>query len=323
MQKFIIAVICVLGIVTAYAENENAATSKEYVDTAIATKQPTIPAEGANVVMTFDSNADDGIGMKQIYDESASYASQENALVTAGNANAAVQMAIQGEFECVLYDPDNPTDCWWWNIKTAQRLPAGYTELEYLGGTGTQWIDTGVLQSNNIGVAVKYAYTELASATYIFGSYGPHYYLGINSSFSQMVASYGHTGGNVVLSIPISNVVVNQPYEFNINYYNSGRVEFVGIKSAQLAPKTFSANTVTMGIFAAIDSGFSNKSKSRIYYMRITDGDSLVRNFIPARQDSTGTLGMYDTVTNTFYTNAGTGTFIAGPVASYIPQNVQ
>ncbi len=122
MQKFIIAVICVLGIVTAYAENENAATSKEYVDTELATKQPTVPAEGNNVVMTFDSTATDGIGTKEIYDESASYTEQQNALVTAGTANAAVQMAINGEFYCKEWSTIVENDCWLWGIKETTNL---------------------------------------------------------------------------------------------------------------------------------------------------------------------------------------------------------
>ena len=117
MKKIIITIMCVFGIANAYAENENAATSKEYVDTAIATKQPTIPAEGNNVVITFDSSADDGIGTKPIYDESASYASQQDALVTAATANAAVQMAINGEFYCKEYSTIVENDCWLWGIK--------------------------------------------------------------------------------------------------------------------------------------------------------------------------------------------------------------
>ena len=115
MKKIVIALM-MLSSFAAYAENENAATSKEYVDAELATKQPTIPAEGANIVMTFDSTADEGIGTKNIYDESASYASQTDALVTAETANAAVQMAIQGEFYCKEYSTIDPTDCWLWGI---------------------------------------------------------------------------------------------------------------------------------------------------------------------------------------------------------------
>lgn len=116
MKKLAIClmIVCAFG---ARAENEPAATSKEYVDTELATKQPIIPAEGNNVVMTFDSSATDGIGTKQVYDESASYTEQQDALVTAQTANAAVQMAINGEFYCKEWSTIVENDCWLWGIK--------------------------------------------------------------------------------------------------------------------------------------------------------------------------------------------------------------
>ena len=65
----------------------------------------------------------------------------------------------------------------------------------------------------------------------------------------------------------------------------------------------------------------SEPATGMIYYAKIWNNDVLVRNFIPAKRNSDNVFGMYDTVTNTFFTNQGTGDFIAGPVASYIPQN--
>ena len=53
----------------------------------------------------------------------------------------------------------------------------------------------------------------------------------------------------------------------------------------------------------------------KLYYCKIWDNGSLVRNFIPCKNTS-GTLGLYDAVNNVFYTNAGTGTFTAGPIAT-------
>jgi hypothetical protein len=62
--------------------------------------------------------------------------------------------------------------------------------------------------------------------------------------------------------------------------------------------------------------------RGKIFYVQIYDNNILVRDFIPARRNSDGVLGMYDTVTNTFFTNAGTGEFIAGTVGGagvYLP----
>ena len=301
MKKFIISIMCVFGIATAYAENENAATSKEYVDTGLATKQPTIPAQGNNVVMTFDSTATDGIGTKDIYDETASYAVQTDALVTAGTANSAVQMAINGEFECVLYDPDNPTDCWWWNIKSAQRLPAGYTELEYLESTGAQYIDTEITPTANFEFYIDASLS--ASSSYIFATSDNSIRVGYyNSTTLASSINDNWNNGGIAFGGLDNKFHIGLSPHWTLNY--NGNKRFV--------ERPYSPS----GTARLFPSG-----PSKIYSAELYDGKTLVFHLIPTKRNSDGVLGMYDTVSGTFFTNAGTGTFIAGPVASYLPQN--
>ena len=49
-----------------------------------------------------------------------------------------------------------------------------------------------------------------------------------------------------------------------------------------------------------------------MYSFRIYDGATLVRDFIPCKNTG-GIIGLWDNVNSQFYTNAGTGAFIAGP----------
>ena len=49
---------------------------------------------------------------------------------------------------------------------------------------------------------------------------------------------------------------------------------------------------------------------------QISEGTNLVRNLIPCYRNSDNVVGLYDIVNNVFYTNDGTGDFIAGPVVS-------
>lgn len=52
----------------------------------------------------------------------------------------------------------------------------------------------------------------------------------------------------------------------------------------------------------------------RIYYIRYKDGDGILKhNFIPAMDKETGKFGLLDTITNTFKTSDGLGSF-EGPV---------
>ena len=58
------------------------------------------------------------------------------------------------------------------------------------------------------------------------------------------------------------------------------------------------------------------------YSIKIYESNILVHNFIPCIHNNDNTPGMYDLVDGIFYTNQGTGTFIAGPAKS-LPSEYQ
>ena len=55
---------------------------------------------------------------------------------------------------------------------------------------------------------------------------------------------------------------------------------------------------------------------ARLYSCQVSSDSVMQRNLVPARRSSDGAVGLYDTVTSTFHRNAGTGSFVAGPVVS-------
>lgn len=82
--------------------------------------------------------------------------------------------------------------------------------------------------------------------------------------------------------------------------------------------KTYAANTFTSAYDLCLFSGSNGSSlnNGRLYYFRLYENNVLVRDFIPCRMLDTNTVCLYDKVTDTFFTNAGTGTFVAGPEVS-------
>ena len=104
MKKFFVFLFSFVFIGTAFAAGENIPTSKSYVDAEIATKQDKISANnGAAQVLTNTGTAGE-YGTKNIYNSSAAYGGQSDALIDAQTMNAAVQNAIDSEFECVEED---------------------------------------------------------------------------------------------------------------------------------------------------------------------------------------------------------------------------
>ena len=53
-----------------------------------------------------------------------------------------------------------------------------------------------------------------------------------------------------------------------------------------------------------------------VYYCKIYDNGTLVRDFVPMKDTTSNAGVMFDNVSGTIFNNAGSGTFTAGPVIS-------
>ena len=309
MKKIIFAIymLCTMG---AFAANEESVTSREYVDAGLAATQDSITTTGTGV-MTYDSAQDSGIGQKQIYDSTGDYTTQQDALVTASTANAAVQNAIAAEFECIEWDPNDNTKCWLVQIKS--KLMDGYTALEYLESDGTQYIDTGLPVKSNTLAEFEYQFTD-TNVNYVFGQVAGN---GTSAmGYRRMnVGSWWFVRTQIDIADTLKHHVV---FGNDGNLYRDNT-----IIATRGTYGTDQSHTII--IFGERnDSGVLNKGRVKIYYITFREGDNIVRNFIPARRNSDGELGMYDTVSRTFFTNDGTESFIAGPVKNaYLPTGNQ
>ena len=203
------------------------------------------------------------------------------------------------------------------------KVPGGFTELEYLQSSGSQYIDTGIIiQSNYERVVTKVNALNVDSPSGCsFGSQNddsrdctivpwkssntnPFGYLAIGTSW------YVPSGSS---SNPL-NTSLNTIYEMDVTADN-GRYSgtYCGTAISGNYYGTLN-NGISIVIFGFKRNTYVTKGSAKIYYfMLYTAPDTLAFNGIPARRNSDGVLGMYDTITGTFFTNAGTGTFIAGP----------
>lgn len=195
------------------------------------------------------------------------------------------------------------------------ELPSEYTQVEYIESTGTQCIDTGISgDNNNLSFEVKYEWTELPSTgkyAYILGNhinedsnttrllqYGNNItYLNLNTKAQNGTTQYRM---NRTVNTIYEDKLSNSKYETNSNYINiTNKTKGISNKNNVFIFSKGLNNTTTF-------------SKIKLYSFKIYDNDILIRNFIPCYRKSNNVIGMYDIVNNVFYTNAGTGTFIAG-----------
>ena len=187
-------------------------------------------------------------------------------------------------------------------------LPSGYTRLEYIEGTGAQYIDTGYFPCELTRVVTAIMPTSGNTTNGVFG---------------------GRTDNNVsTFSLWCVNGVFRTDFDTNSQHLTTDvRVE-TGVRvevdkdrgTTRLGSKTFTQTgkgfraANSMHVFAVNpDSNGPRRFRGRIETFSIYESGHLEHELVPARRDSDGAVGMYDTVSGAFLANSGMGAFMAGP----------
>lgn len=175
-----------------------------------------------------------------------------------------------------------------------------YTKLEYIEGTGTQWVDTGIQPITTTKIATKCSFSVDGGNVFIGATELPD-----NNDFRIFRASGQYLYFDRGSSRLNNSLALNTVYELEFgNWYikiNGQTVQSGNAFNIGLSSSTIKVMPTT------------NSDYGRIYYLKIYDGDTLVRDFIPTKRNSDNEIGLYDKVTNQFFANNGTGEFVAGP----------
>lgn len=196
-------------------------------------------------------------------------------------------------------------------------LPDGYTRLEYIESTGTQYIDTGLKWKYGYSINLDFTSINNKGNYCLFGaSNGSAYNNGevscfwYDGRFDRVVPTSNTDSVNGTFNSYLSNTRYTLTYDNNItkaitkediyslqnNVYNN----YVGNNSIWLF-STHRTGNPYCAIFKLHGEKMFNENNQLIQYL------------IPSKRISDSVSGLYDIVTNTFLTNAGTGVFIAGP----------
>ncbi len=212
---------------------------------------------------------------------------------------------------CLLVEDEDGTPHWY-PIAGANGveyvLPAGYTQLEYIESNGSQYINTGIYATQNTAIETKFINLSGASTTSVMIGDGWN-----NGEYQfSIVAQTGAPNRIGGLNRSLNNFwTTNREFIVQMNktgLYVDG--ELLGWNGS--ATEFTSTNPLTLLGDATSRRGATVK----LFYMKIYENDTMVRNFIPAK-NSSGVVGLYDLAdanpATAFYTNAGTGNFTASP----------
>ena len=186
----------------------------------------------------------------------------------------------------------------------ASKIPENWNivkKLDYIVGTGTQYIDTEIVPTGfleievdcqgpiNIGCRTGWGDNEFrisSSNSYIDCPFG--------SEFARI------SNKNTIKKSKIKFGTDGKFYQNNILIHESS--------------STLSSQSYSIHIFSVNTSGtpVCQTANGYIYGVKIWRDHNLIMDLIPAK-DQNSIVCMYDKVTNTFLYNAGTGNFIAPP----------
>lgn len=198
-------------------------------------------------------------------------------------------------------------------LSTGPVLPEGYTELEYIESTGTQYVDTGVRPTQgtrvvmdiqclrNVGDTMWLYCGRDGASNNAFGAFWVNERAAFGGTYGNKQEFYVHRG-EVIERLSID--------------HNMGVLEISG-DSYDFGAATFSSS-VNIALLARNSGGVVDAfAVARLYSCQVSSDSVMQRNYVPARRESDNSVGLYDLVTSTFYGNMGTGAFVAGPVVEY------
>ncbi len=202
-------------------------------------------------------------------------------------------------------------------------LPAGFTRLEYLQSTGTQYIDTGVPPTGDTKVSVYVEAIAFNYTNYVFGSEhvdGPNMLFSLSYAGANAHAGmYRYDSQIVEIAYGFHSVNVRYFYEFdrNVAYLDgvfrpfrfNNKIElmdFVGTKPLLLFASCHENNN-----------GVMPSGSKRIWSFKIEQSGKRVLDFIPALTPA-GEPCMFDLVTRRAFKKNSSADFVAG--VSTVPE---
>jgi len=187
------------------------------------------------------------------------------------------------------------------------RLPSEYQEVQYLDSTSTAapYIDTGIPITEDLTFEIDFQLSDITSRMYFMGGYnGTDFYLyvGISKYFQT---AFGATYNDTTLTADI------QRHKF-IYQINNGTL-IVKDSSTTILTKNISSFSGNSILVAGTTAAQSASIPCKTFESKMTKAGVVIQDLIPCYRKSDSKPGMYDLVTNQFFTNAGTGDFLVGP----------
>ena len=205
------------------------------------------------------------------------------------------------------------------------RVPAEYKEVKSLTLDGASYINTGLSFPNGFKMIAKAKYTKTSGEGTLAGVQGKS-----GSTYLRSFAPWCFSTGSTTFSVGVgAGGAVRSTTNYSTSqFYNYEVSTIIGKVYVSVNKDNANMNTVAEALndlrassniyIFAINNIASNNVAA--YFQGVVEGDillyndkeKLVRHYIPCVRKADDEPGLYDTLTDTFYVNAGSGTITPG-----------
>lgn len=247
----------------------------------------------------------------------AHYSDSSTSTVAAANYTLSGTLTVGTSTITVSYG--GKTDTFTVEVTRAPILPSAYQEVEYIEGANTGTgpyleIPYQVANGNVIKGKTYIAAKPNTSGLPIDGAN--------SSDVSRLEIGYSATEGTFYFwcnkSATLTEVtgLYGSPVEFEATYQTSypyRQLKVTTISDEKTVSSTSEdqnhTDIIKLYVFAKAYRPFSG----RVYWITVVDeSNNTLLNLVPCYRKANSVIGMYDTVSNTFYANAGNGLFTKG-----------
>ena len=189
---------------------------------------------------------------------------------------------------------------------TAPTLPYD-AQVEYLQSSGSQYINTGVVIGATFKAEIKAQFiSQTSSLQTLLGSQ--------DTNYGIIVGLQSNSSGKLYVQIGASGYALSSAEKTSLHVFTAqltSTTQSLDVDGTTVS-NTFNSpsSALSLYLFARNKETVSNMANAKVYYCKIWNKGTLVRNFIPVRVEQVGY--MYDQVSGTLFGNIGSGSFTLG-----------
>lgn len=204
-------------------------------------------------------------------------------------------------------------------VSGSTRLPDGYVELDYIENASYAYINTGFKPNQDTRITCEMQCVTSTNSVLHFGAGGWDKENGMWLTYETGVNGTLHISwlGKTVWSTYSS---VSGDYNRHTYDWNKNNIYKDGVLVASNTYGNYNCSD-NLAIFTTIQNGISYESSlkmfGRVYWFKIYDNGTLVRDLVPCKNPN-DVVGLYDIVNSVFYGSQNSYTFSAGADAGTI-----